>query len=858
MNKQDLRYSYLSYFAGQYAKKEKLSFDTLEEMAGGNFNLEKEVLKDLINEELIEGIEVFEDERATRIIQHNENLKLTAKGIKEILNLFPDEKKEIINDIRSEINKNNDCKNQKSKKDKSLSIKRDLLILFADIVQGKQYTKSINNKNINRNINLIIKKYYYKAYPKNKEIIEELKKEKLITINYEAIKTLDDLRKIINVNGIVYLQKNYDYKFEIFNQKTKNGFKTLADKIKQTTMPNDLLKQVAGLNIGLSSDDLKKIAGFYENLPKGHINQAAESLNTSNYKNAVKVIDQNIDSINLARKALNNVPNNVINTSNSINEYDKNLNEKLYVFGGILGKNCGDYIKITSANSDNRLPDRITKPTGTHFIVKNGIKVLRGFATASDLYNASEPDTKNYQREIDNVHISEIINFISKMNPYGKYLPELTLVARGGYELYRPELINKLEKTQLGEFENLEYYKIKFTGKKLYRIDGNHRLEALNKLSEQNGTEYYIPFAIILMGNKMEYVNVPENESYEFDFEGRYSYIDENDSKKIIDNEAFLFYFLNAKAKKLTTEENYRGLIDSDWEVHEIEIANKNIILLQQLKERLKLNIMHPYFCNNEPLKQITEILDKIEKDITIDDFNETIRRMNNILAKDKWSTLRENFKFYCQLIFYIAYKHSNEDDCVVILNNLENWVKKYNFDNTTFENPILLYNNAEKTNNLRPINIFVAMAYDKAHIDNFTEWIETAIDNIEKENPQYSGRINLNKIMTHRGYNIDLIDDIMQKIKECSIFIADISTYSKKDEKNKAICDANPNVMYELGIAHNLNKPIILMREETKFPQVPSDIQEKYRNLYNRNNSQEARKILQKAIKAVIEDYNL
>lgn len=54
MDKQTLRYTYLTYFAGQYAKKENLDYDTLEAMADGNFTLEKEVLKELINEGLIE------------------------------------------------------------------------------------------------------------------------------------------------------------------------------------------------------------------------------------------------------------------------------------------------------------------------------------------------------------------------------------------------------------------------------------------------------------------------------------------------------------------------------------------------------------------------------------------------------------------------------------------------------------------------------------------------------------------------------------------------------------------------------------------------------------------------------------
>lgn len=61
---------------------------------------------------------------------------------------------------------------------------------------------------------------------------------------------------------------------------------------------------------------------------------------------------------------------------------------------------------------------------------------------------------------------------------------------------------------------------------------------------------------------------------------------------------------------------------------------------------------------------------------------------------------------------------------------------------------------------------------------------------------------------------------------------------------------------MYELGIAYKLKKPIILMRENSSIPQVPSDIQEKYRNSYNRNDSQGTREIIQKAINNILEDY--
>lgn len=266
-------------------------------------------------------------------------------------------------------------------------------------------------------------------------------------------------------------------------------------------------------------------------------------------------------------------------------------------------------------------------------------------------------------------------------------------------------------------------------------------------------------------------------------------------------------------------------------------------------------NILHNDFCNNEPLKQISEILEKINEDIELNKFVKIVKIMNNLLAADCWQNLKK-FEFYCQLIFYVAYKHEDETECRQILNNLEYWVEKYNFDNTTFDNPILLYNNAQKTNNVDPINIFVAMPFDDIHINNFTEWIETAIKNIEENKPQYKGRIHLYEIMRHRGYNIDLMDDIMEKINNCSIFIAEISPCKYTFEDKQILCDANPNVMYELGIAYNLKKPIILMRESSDFPKVPSDIQEKYRNTYNRSNTKTTREIIENTISAILEDY--
>lgn len=69
---------------------------------------------------------------------------------------------------------------------------------------------------------------------------------------------------------------------------------------------------------------------------------------------------------------------------------------------------------------------------------------------------------------------------------------------------------------------------------------------------------------------------------------------------------------------------------------------------------------------------------------------------------------------------------------------------------------------------------------------------------------------------MTGKGKSFNITSDIYEKIENCSIFIADTT-------------EANPNVMYELGVAYDKKKPIIMVREKGKHIKVPSDIISEY-----------------------------
>jgi hypothetical protein len=143
-------------------------------------------------------------------------------------------------------------------------------------------------------------------------------------------------------------------------------------------------------------------------------------------------------------------------------------NKQIFTFEGILGQNCGEV--ITSTKQD---PIRIQK---RGFKVKNGITVLRGFAKSADIAACSQADN-NYQRDKNLKHVSALTEFMKKMKSSAKYLPEVTLVARGYNSLQPIAISGNLNETQKGEIENLDYYRLSVNKDQLYRIDGNHRLE---------------------------------------------------------------------------------------------------------------------------------------------------------------------------------------------------------------------------------------------------------------------------------------------------------------------------------------------------------------------------------------------
>lgn len=466
-------------------------------------------------------------------------------------------------------------------------------------------------------------------------------------------------------------------------------------------------------------------------------------------------------------------------------------NDESYIFEGILGQNCGEIVP-TTGEDEKRIQIK-------GFKVKDGIRILRGFAKSSVLAEYSKPDN-NYQRNKNNKHLTSLKSFMQDIKTSAKYLPEVTLVARGYQKLEPIKLSGKLSDTQQGELENLEYWKLTVNKEQLFRIDGNHRLEATKD------KDYNIPFSIIIWEN----------------------------NPNSADDEAFLFYFLNSKAKKLETEENLKGLVDAEtWNDKELEKANILLPYIRHFKHHFEDHKLFnkTYYKdknNNENAKtQILNVLEVIQKETNdldlpfdIEAFEEYIKNTQDILSqKERFKYLRKQFRNFPQFVFYTLYKKNGDvEEALRFINATNKWAEFYKHDSNSFIYPNKMFHNAEKQLG-KKINIFVAMPYyDEETVEQFNNTFNSMIEEIKKEEEWLAEKVNLYAIMKYKAESTDILANMDKQIGECDIFIADISNHGK----NKV----NPNVMFELGRVYDKKKFILIRNKKNKISNSAFDIQ--------------------------------
>lgn len=604
-------------------------------------------------------------------------------------------------------------------------------------------------------------------------------------------KGINYIKRRISTENITDYRSNINSALKAF-QSTLNKIPTKLENVssaKQLAELHNRLPHIpdAAFKSQFTPEQIRQISDMYSDFAK-----QMEEIYGTKYK---KIVQDYLNTVEQARSSLSEAvtqaPSNITFEKTIKKSERKEKDPEIYTFEGILGQNCGEIFASTGQD-----PIRIQKKG---FKVENGITVLRGFAKSSDIATYSQADN-NYQRDKNPKHLNALIEFMQKMKSSAKYLPEVTLVARGYESLVPVPISGNLTDTQKGEIENLNYYRISVKKDQLYRIDGNHRIEATKDAN------YYIPFSIIVWDE----ASVNE------------------------DDEAFLFYFLNSKAKKLTSEENLKGLVNAqNWTDHELETANVLLPYIKYFKDNFEKHSLFnkTYYKDSRGIEnvktQILNVLELILKETNENNlpfdketFGDYIKKSQEILSqRDRFKYLREHFRCFPQFVFYTLYKKNGDtENSIRFINEVNKWAQYYKHDSNSFMCPSKMFHNASKQLD-RKINIFVAMPYyDPTTVEQFNKTLTSLIEEIKQENEELKDKLNLYSIMKYKAESTDILASMDKQITECDIFIADISNHGK----NKV----NPNVMFELGRVYGRKKFLLIRNKDNKVTDSAFDIQ--------------------------------
>jgi len=448
-----------------------------------------------------------------------------------------------------------------------------------------------------------------------------------------------------------------------------------------------------------------------------------------------------------------------------------------------------------------------------------------------DLERVSEVN-KNYQRDIIVSHKKDIVEFL-KTSDY-KYFPEITL----SYTL-NDQVDNAKLSSTLGEILDVTSKKknritfskstMGFRGKldsrnrdkletvtihidetellkgwkPFHRIDGNHRLAAVNEISDAGIKNLPIPFCLILLSGGV------------------------NDEKF----ESVIFHNINSKSEHLTSEENLKALFNNTYFTD--EELNKNFswayVKARHLLDKLDFTFLESIRnvfknpLNNEQWQIRTVAVKALEflkskklisKGVSISLLLFHITAVNSIYKSEAVLIESNDDNLFIAFLYY-SFKEINGTTQVSAFKNwiILNEIYKIKINNA--EGVIEIFDKVLE----KKIRIFMAMPYySSTTVDKYNHVLQIAIDQVIASNRH----LNLSKypIMRERGASMDIVQNLLNNITNCEIFVVDIT-------------GNNLNVFFEYGFAHSLNKKIIVVKKHNDSTRVPFDVEHNLRLKY-------------------------
>lgn len=463
------------------------------------------------------------------------------------------------------------------------------------------------------------------------------------------------------------------------------------------------------------------------------------------------------------------------------------------------------------------------KLTGIIEDVFRGVTIFRGYATLKTLARLSS--STSYQRDKDPDRIDAIKDYIS--NSSYVFYPELIL----GWQLDNPDAIRVIkeeEKTNnISLNKGIKIKKTKFKFKSLSfgeepktkvvtieipntfnetifnRIDGNHRLSVVDKIKEETGTydteicNQIAPFSLII-----------QNKS--------------NDANKF---ESAYFYLINSKAKALTTEENLKAIFNAEHftnsEKKELLSIESDTVIDAIGKCAEKLSLLNLCVINNIFDGCIYSLSYYICREFETPNVETIVSAISYI--NDEY--------YHCESPDYTdSYIYALIKARVInhkLYDRFKKWTLSHHLENKKGISSKTLWTMFDTIINSE-LKVFIAMPYFKKHdgnepdedlMNDYRDIYKRCFDSITVET---GIPIHMFPIMNDAGLSEDMIDNIMNEIENCDIFIADIT-------------NSNPNVLYELGRAHALKKNCIIVKSDIDSV-TSSDIRNIRHYLYKNN----------------------
>lgn len=451
------------------------------------------------------------------------------------------------------------------------------------------------------------------------------------------------------------------------------------------------------------------------------------------------------------------------------------------------------------------------KLTGIIENVFRGITIFRGYATLRTLAKLSA--STSYQRDRDIDRIKSIKEYIE--NSSYVFFPELIL----GWQLDNLEAIRKIkeeENTSSITLNNgIKIKKAKFRFKALAageepktkvvtieipdtfaevifnRIDGNHRLSVVDIIKEETGTyddqicNQIVPFCLII----------------------------QNESDEAAKYESAYFFLINSKAKALTTEENLKAIFKSDHftnnEKKELLSIDNDIVVeaIGKCAEELSKRNLRVI---NETFKGCVYSLSyDICREIEHPDVDAIISACSYINDEYYLDTIPNYTSSYVFALIKVRAVYRNQYE------HFKRWCNAHHLEDKDGISPKTIWSMFDTMINAE-LKVFIAMPYfkkadntpDEDLMNDYRDIYKRCFESITKE----TGKpIHMFPIMNDEGLSEDMIDNIMDEIERCNIFIADIT-------------ENNPNVLYELGRAQALKNHCIVVKSDREKA-VSSDI---------------------------------